>query len=634
MADPNVIRQCAEKYQEFVKNRNDESIGYQVKFFDSSKQKTDEILIRFYPSEFMHLASLGKVKDLWEISFPKTKNRSSNFVYEKALKGKLIIEDLEKSPYFYEDSAKPDDITEEEFQQALHNEREIGHVVKSDFTARLDALEHLYETFDNLRFSNVTLELYQWQRYARKEERPYGSKIEADFLFEFCDSAKPDKPFIEFFVVQQKGRENEFVGMSIFPREIPISTDRRKSADKMEILALKELTFKKGTVIAEKELIPENMARTAECMKMQKEHEAKVNSIQAVKEAMYSKQLNNLKTRRLELIKVESKVIKNESKIAKAREYYNEFVMKVLPARLPDNDDLIAFRKRLETAKNDVKPETQSYIDWEIKTIDAILMTRKLEEQRELDFQGKESEYTELFFYIAGESNELSQEMKDWIQKNVPTGMNQEQRGQILQVLKYHQNEPNSTTGREIRKSDEITYLENIVSREQNQTGFFATNIQKFLPEPKNQHLFQISGGAAAISKMPDWKNLAETVMHGIRHIGEKILEAVSSLKEKIISVFSQKADISEESSPAEMLSVPDEPDTATKTESEQENNTKHFYYMGEKGILRYIGEYQKEAKELVKNLHLSVGWFRKAEQELKQQEEPQKQKKQEDYER
>lgn len=113
MADPNVIRQCAEKYQEFVKNRNDESIGYQVKFFDSSKQKTDEILIRFYPSEFMHLASLGKVKDLWKISFPKTKNRSSNFVYEKALKGKLIIEDLEKSPYFYEDSAKPDDITEE-----------------------------------------------------------------------------------------------------------------------------------------------------------------------------------------------------------------------------------------------------------------------------------------------------------------------------------------------------------------------------------------------------------------------------------------------------------------------------------------------------------------------------------------
>ena len=50
---------------------------------------------------------------------------------------------------------------------------------------------------------------------------------------------------------------------------------------------------------------------------------------------------------------------------------------------------------------------------------------------------------------------------------------------------------------------------------------------------------------------------------------------------------------------------------------------------MGKSGVLRHIGEYQKEGREL--NLHLSVGWFREAEQGLKENEQH---KKKEDYER
>lgn len=389
--DKDEVQRCAEKYGFLV----DEQITYQIGIFSEYNKSINDFEIKFFPSEFKHLTSLHKLKNFTD---------SSETMYEKArgiYKGEKIfsLEDVNKSTWLFDDMAKPDDKTDEEFSIEIKEAKGQHKVLKSDLLDRLSALENLYDIFDKLKdkSNDITLKLYQWDRNAHHSDRPHNSTIGADFLLEFHDANNSEKPFTDFFIIR---KNNIFVGMSIFHSEFTYSEDTRefqartginRKVPELEVLSVKEIPSE--TILMSKS--PEYIA---ECQRIQTEYEKRANSIYAQKNAMYSEQFNNLKIRRLELVKLESKPVRNEHRINESQKYYQEFLMKILPERCPDNEDLIELKIRLQSAQKGAKAESKEYIGYEITAIDNILKLRKtVDELSQLRRQGEDGldEYSE-----------------------------------------------------------------------------------------------------------------------------------------------------------------------------------------------------------------------------------------------
>ena len=141
--DKDEVQRCAEKYGFLV----DEQITYQIEIFSKYNKSINDLEIKFFPSEFKHLTAIGKLKDL---------KGSSETIYEKArgiYKGEEIfnLEDVNKSTWLFDDTAKPDDKTDEEFLAEIKEATGKHKVLKSDLLDRLSALENLYDIFDKLK---------------------------------------------------------------------------------------------------------------------------------------------------------------------------------------------------------------------------------------------------------------------------------------------------------------------------------------------------------------------------------------------------------------------------------------------------------------------------------------------------
>ncbi|MDE6671529.1 MAG: hypothetical protein K2K16_04975 [Ruminococcus sp.] len=132
------VQRCAEQYGFLV----DEQITYNMEIFSENSKSIDNFEIKFFPSEFMHLTSLGKVKDLWEVNYFKNKNRSSEFLYNEINEKRFNLENISICDYFFDDTAKPDDKTDEEFSAEIQEAKGKHKVLKSELLDRLSALEN------------------------------------------------------------------------------------------------------------------------------------------------------------------------------------------------------------------------------------------------------------------------------------------------------------------------------------------------------------------------------------------------------------------------------------------------------------------------------------------------------------
>ncbi len=383
--DKDEIQRCAKKYKFLV----DEQVTYQIEIFSENNKSLNDLEIKFFPSEFKHLTSIGKLKDLKNSSekiFLK-----ANEIYKKTDKDDdneketFNLEDINKSTWFFDDTIKPDNKTDEEISDEIKEAKEQHKVLKSELLDRLSALENLYDIFDKLedKNNNITLKLYHWDRNAHPSDRPHNSTINADFLLEFYDANNLEKPFTDFFIIR---KTDDFIGMSIFHSEFTYSEDTGKFQEiaginrrvpELEILSLRE--HQKGQE-AWKTLLSATPERIKECENkaLQAIQYVEENKEKFEKEALYTACFNELKARRTEIIKQEGKKIRNEYKINDRKSHYQRFLLEILPEKCPDDNDLKEIRSRLETARKDARPESELMIDNEIKAIDNLLKLREM----------------------------------------------------------------------------------------------------------------------------------------------------------------------------------------------------------------------------------------------------------------
>jgi len=148
--DKDEVQRCAEKYKFLV----DEKVTYQIEIFCENNKSLNDLEIKFFPSEFMHLTSLGKVKDLWEVNYFENKNRSSEYLYSEICEKRFNLKNISVCDYFFDDITKPDNKTDEEFSAEIQEAEGQNKVLKSELLDRLSALENLYDIFNKVTYSH------------------------------------------------------------------------------------------------------------------------------------------------------------------------------------------------------------------------------------------------------------------------------------------------------------------------------------------------------------------------------------------------------------------------------------------------------------------------------------------------
>lgn len=107
---------------------------------------------------------------------------------------------------------------------------------------RLRELTNLYNNLHNM--TNDNLHIHIWNKTCSPQKRPNHSKIAADYMFEFQNSAtqKADtETACAFFVEVNEKKKNKALGMSIIPTDISYSNDGSISVERCLILSVTEI---------------------------------------------------------------------------------------------------------------------------------------------------------------------------------------------------------------------------------------------------------------------------------------------------------------------------------------------------------------------------------------------------------
>lgn len=233
--NPDELQRCAVAYQKMINDK----IQYQVKIFSEGNITNFEI--KNTPFDFQHLTAVHekKISDIWEVNnLPRLS--SKNFLNE-ILDNHFSYYNVEKSNFYFDDIKKPENMTDEEFESAKETAKTDHKMFKSKLSDRLSALENLYSIMKHAGFeetdSDFVLKIYKWDKTTRKENRPHDSTIEADYLLEFYDRNNPDKPFVDFFVIENK--KGCYNGVSIFRSPFTYSCDTEQEKTIRKETALK-----------------------------------------------------------------------------------------------------------------------------------------------------------------------------------------------------------------------------------------------------------------------------------------------------------------------------------------------------------------------------------------------------------
>ena len=289
-----IVQHCGRAYKE---NFIDTKIRYRIEFFaDSSfdivkdNQKSEDVIsisqntineieIAFTPLELKHLAGIGKFPDIHKQDRPQA-------VYEKMLgihrNGDILtLQDISESDFFFDDTDRTQneetvDMTDEEFQKTIEAERLANRrILKSDFIGRLNTLENLNSIIQQSKpeksdaTNPLELKIYFWDKTKLRTERPYDSKINADFLIEIYNRNNSEKPYTQFFIVIDK-ENNTYKGMSTFSSEHSYARDEKgRQATKIIALSIEktELGQEKTVIYADDKTIsqcrkePESMRK-------------------------------------------------------------------------------------------------------------------------------------------------------------------------------------------------------------------------------------------------------------------------------------------------------------------------------------------------------------------------------------
>ncbi len=215
MKSDDILFQCAKSYKKLIGTEFTFELG----------DKYERFTLNFDVSQFMHLTSIEKLNDLWEIE-----NISSKELFEMILKRELTYDRLEQSTNFNENvfPAKSPD--------GKANGVEYG--IKD----RLISLTDLFDNLNNINNTKGTpnIDVYMWNAEPFKQSiRPYNSKIMANYLVEFMDT--PHKKVSDertCLFLKKEGLGESCIADSIFPSDVTLSDDGKRRVEQYKVLSV------------------------------------------------------------------------------------------------------------------------------------------------------------------------------------------------------------------------------------------------------------------------------------------------------------------------------------------------------------------------------------------------------------
>ncbi len=215
-----LLYDCAESYKKLM--------NYEYEFQIAVNKTVRNFTLIFEESQFKHLSGLGKLEDIDEFK----ENDSTTLLY-KILNRELNMQDVLRS----------------DFVDTRINENSPNNI-EYYVTDRLNELKHFYNNLHNMTSDNLYVHL--WKRECRPDLRPNHSKIAADYMFEFQNSAtqKADtETACAFFLEIKEKSKNKAIGMSIIPTDISYADDGSISVERCQILSVNELDKERNTFV-------------------------------------------------------------------------------------------------------------------------------------------------------------------------------------------------------------------------------------------------------------------------------------------------------------------------------------------------------------------------------------------------
>lgn len=207
-----LLYDCAESYKKLM--------NYEYEFQIAVNKTVRNFTLIFEDSQFKHLSGLGKLADIDEFK----ENDSATLLY-KIINRELDIQDVLRS----------------DFVDTRINENSPNNI-EYYVTDRLNELKNFYDNLHNMTSENLYVHL--WKRDCRPDLRPNHSKIAADYMLEFQNSATQKaetETACAFFLEIKEKTKNKAIGMSIIPTDISYSDDGSISVERCQILSVNEI---------------------------------------------------------------------------------------------------------------------------------------------------------------------------------------------------------------------------------------------------------------------------------------------------------------------------------------------------------------------------------------------------------
>lgn len=209
MSSNDILYDCAVAYKQLC--------NYEYNVLATVNKEIIDITLRFEESNFKHLLGIDKLKDK-----NTYRGMSSSDFLNNILNHTIELSDLQSSTHF---------------NDKLNMEQSsVCYTIYN----RIEKLNELYNTLHS-EIPNM----YKWNANCRPNERPFGSKIPAEFLFTFNSNNKniPTEKICLFFG-NDKTNNNDLSHvnpMSIIPSDVPYNTDGRRTVPEVTILKMVEI---------------------------------------------------------------------------------------------------------------------------------------------------------------------------------------------------------------------------------------------------------------------------------------------------------------------------------------------------------------------------------------------------------
>lgn len=330
-----LLYDCAEAYSILM--------NYEFEVELSVNKSIRTFLLSFQSNQFKHLAGLEKLKDVHEF-----RENDSTDLLKKILNRELTIHNVNESS----------------FADIKINENSPNNV-EYYVVDRIRELANLYDNLHNM--TNDNLHIHIWDKDCIAQKRPNHSKIAADYMFEFQNSAtqKADtETTCAFFLEIKEKTKNKAIGMSIIPTDISYSDDGSISVERCQILSVNEID-KKRNISVNLISAPEELRKKAYSDSLSKSQSITIKQ-----------DIKALKSKRKDFsVKKDTKsqaAYQRRLDIFKNKNIYSSDML---------NEVLKSLTSQLESQSN---KDVEHLIEQEIKAIQNEIIKREIEQNSEL----------------------------------------------------------------------------------------------------------------------------------------------------------------------------------------------------------------------------------------------------------